>query len=193
MRSKILIVCLVAVVLAVLAVWKAGCISRPAKAAAPVLARVNGYEILADEFEEGFMTSAFSARADKLEARREYLGTLVNQKLILLDAQKKDLDKDPDFLRSVERFWAQSLLTTAMGIKTLELHRGVRVQDEEIRGIYAGMVKDGVTDKPFDAVYPQIKWQAEKQLEARLLEQWVQGLRASAVVSVDENVLRGLK
>ncbi len=193
MKFKILLGVLVVGALTAFVMSNRCYIAKPVKAVSPVLAKINAYEISADEFEQGFATSAFSPRADKLQARREYLDTLVNQKLILLDAQKKNIDKDPDFLRSVERFWAQSLLTITLGQKTLELHKGARVREEDIRRIYENMIKDGVTDKPFEVVYPQIKWQAEKQLEAQLLDQWMKSLREEAVVSINENVLKSLK
>jgi hypothetical protein len=166
---------------------------KPSKPFSPVLASVSGYDIMTDEFEEGFSTSAFAARSDRLQARREYLETVINQKLILLDAQKKNIDKAPDFLKSVERFWAQSLLTVALGQKTLELQKGVNVREEDVRRIYESMVKDGVTEKPFEDVYPQIKWQAEKQIQTQRLNAWVESLRKGAVVNINDNVLKALK
>ena len=39
---------------------------------------------------------------------------MINQKLILLDAEKRGLDKNKEFLKMVENFWQQSLLTMAM-------------------------------------------------------------------------------
>jgi hypothetical protein len=166
---------------------------QPAKPKAPVLATVNGCEIRADEFEQGFASSAYAGRDDALQARREYLDALMNQKLIILDAQKKNMDKTPDFLNSVERFWAQSLLTVALGRKTLELHKGINVQEDDARRIYENMVKDGVTTRPFEDVYPQIKWQAETERESQLLKEWIDGMRKGASVSVNENVLKALK
>jgi hypothetical protein len=166
---------------------------QPEKPKAPVLATVNGCEIRTDEFEQGFLSSAYANRDDALQARREYLDALVNQKLIILDAQKKNMDKTPDFLNSVERFWAQSLLTVALGRKTIELHKGINVREEDARRIYENMVKDGVTTRPFEEVYPQIKWQAETERESQLLKGWIDGMRKGASVSVNESVLKALK
>ncbi len=138
MKSGMFVVlCMAALVGAV-----TGCDSRkPAKPASPVIAMVSGYDIRQNEFEEGFATSAFVARADRIKAREEYLDMLINQKLILLDAQKKNIDKDPDFLSSVERFWAQSLLTVALSQKTQELQKGVNIREDDVRRIYDNMIK----------------------------------------------------
>ena len=192
MRSKLLFVGIAAVLIGVsVYCWRGG--NKPAPDVSPVIANVSGYEIRADEFNEDFATSAYSVRTDKLQARREYLNTLIDQKLILLDAQKKGLDKAPNFLTSVEKFWAQSLLTEALGKKTLELGQGITVRDEDVRRIYEDMVKGGVTEKPLSEVYPQIKWQAQRQLEGQLLKGWIESLRQGASVSVNEGALRADK
>lgn len=193
MKSRMVVVLWAGLVLLTLGVVTGCTGTAPSKPVSPVIAMVNGYDIYQDEFEEGFATSAYAARDDRAKARQDYLETLINQKLILLDAQKKNLDKDPDFLRSVERFWAQSLLTVALNQKTQELQKGMNVREEDVRRIYDNMVKDGVTDKPFEDVYPQIKWQAEKQLQAQLLNAWVENLRKGATVSVNDNMLKELK
>ena len=186
----------------VIFVLLASCILVPAvlflrpsadQAQGPVVARVNGYVITEAEFEQGFAASAFAARADIPQARKEYLDTLISQKLILLDAQKRDIDKAPDFLKSVERFWAQSLLTAALGQKTMELRRGIEVSDEDVRRIYQNMIKDGATTKPLNEVFSQIKWQAEKQLEVQLLNGWVESLRRNATIEISGDILQKLK
>ncbi|MBF0331375.1 MAG: hypothetical protein HQL17_05505 [Candidatus Omnitrophica bacterium] len=187
------IIVLFVVLLATAMIIISGKTTDKANTVSEVVATAGGYQIMADEFAEGFAVSAFAARADKLQARREYLETLINQKLILLDAQKNGLDKAPDFLKSVEKFWTQSLLTVALGKKTLELHKGMNVRDEDVRQIYENMVKEGVTSKPLHEVYSQIKWQAEKQVETQLLNNWILELRKGAAVSVDETALKALK
>jgi hypothetical protein len=189
-RSRVVI--FFVIIFAVLAVVKMSGVRVKANAS-PLVARVNGYEIRADEFEEGFLSSGFVSREDRLKARREYLDVLIGQKLILLDAQKRNVDKTPEFLRSVERFWSQSLLTAAVGQKAVELRRGINVRDEDVHRIYEDMLKEGVTTRPLSDVYSQIKWQAERQQESAFLAEWVKSLRQSAALSIDEQVLKALK
>ena len=86
---------------------------------AVVLAKVNNYEITRVEFEEEFRRSRFGL-ADTLESRRQFLNNLINQKLILQEAQKEGLDKDPGFLKLIERFWEQSLLKITLDKKSRE-------------------------------------------------------------------------
>ena len=170
-----------------------GCGRPTSKDMSPIIAKVDVCEISAQELQEGFATSAFSARPDKIQARRDYLEMLIDQKLILLDAQKRGLDKAPDFLKSVEKFWAQSLVNVSLGQKTMELHRGSMVRDEDVRRIYETMVREGVTSKSFEDVYPQIKWQAQKQMESQRLQEWMEGIRKNMAVTVNEDALKALK
>ncbi len=192
MTSKVLWLMLVALLMSVALLYGRGR-QIPPQDMSPVVAKVGAYEIRANEFEEGFSSSGYAAREDKSQARREYLDTLIDQKLILLDAQKKGFDKEPDFLRSVERFWAQSLLAVAVGKRSRELEKQVEVRDEDVRRLYEEKVKDGTTLKPLQEVYAQIKWQAVKQQESLLLKKWIDGLRQGAAVRVDATALGAMK
>jgi polyhydroxyalkanoate synthesis regulator phasin len=155
-----------------------------------VVVNVNDYVVTIDEFEQGFAQSAFAAGDDKTKARHAYLDNLINQKLILQDAQKRDLDKDREFLKSIERFWEQSLLTVAIGVKTKEIGGTYQVPEEQIRKLYDQMVKEGLTAKTYEEMYPQIKWQASKQLEAQMLSGWMDGLRRDARIKINESLLQ---
>jgi len=155
-----------------------------------IVASINDYRVTLDEFEEGFAQSAYATRLDKAKARQEYLDNLINQKLILQDAQKKNLDKDKEFLRSIERFWEQSLLTVAIGTKTKEINGAMVVPEEQIRKLYDQMLKEGLTAKSYEEMYPQIKWQAAKQFEAQMLSNWMDGLRRGADVKINESLFK---
>jgi len=154
-----------------------------------VVVTVNDYVVTIDEFEQGFAQSAYAAGDDKAQARREYLDTLINQKLILQDAQKKNLDKDRAFLRSIERFWEQSLLTVAIGVKTKEIGGSFQVPEDQVRKLYDQMVKEGLTAKTYEEMYPQIRWQAARQMEAQMLGSWMDGLRRDARIKINESLL----
>ncbi len=94
-----------------------GCQSRESQR--PVVARVGTYVITQDEFEEAYKNSVRGKEHDSFY-RRAFLNNMINQKLILLDAQRHGLDRDPQFLKMVENFWQQSLLTMALQEKTKE-------------------------------------------------------------------------
>ena len=166
-----------------------GCGPQP-KDPEQVMLKVNEYEVTKSEFDAGFAQSAFADRADRVQARADYMDNLINQKLILLDAQKKGIDKDKDFMKSIERFWEQSLMTVALGDKTRAIDKTLVVSDQEIRRFYESMVKEGITTKSFEEVYPQIQWQAKKQMQTRLIDEWLKELRSNAQLSVNRELLK---
>ena len=74
----------------------AGCSSQePPK---DVVAKVGSYVISKQEFEEEYKDSSYGAQ-NTPTSRRDFLNNMINQKLILLDAQKRGLDKQKDFLK----------------------------------------------------------------------------------------------
>lgn len=84
-----------------------------------VVARVGTYVITQDEFEESYKNSAYGRQHNPFY-RSAFLNNMINQKLILLDAERRGLDRDPQFLKMIENFWQQSLLTIALQEKTKE-------------------------------------------------------------------------
>jgi hypothetical protein len=84
-----------------------------------VVAQVGSYVITRQEFEEAYKDSSYGALGTNA-SRQLFLYNMINQKLIILDAEKKGLDKNKEFLKMVENFWQQSLLTMAMQEKAKE-------------------------------------------------------------------------
>jgi hypothetical protein len=94
-----------------------GCQSKDADQ--PVVAKVGSYVITQKEFEEAYKNSAYGHEHNPFY-RSAFLNNMINQKLILLDAEHRGLDHDPQFLKMIESFWQQSLLTMALQEKTKE-------------------------------------------------------------------------
>jgi hypothetical protein len=165
----------------------AGC-GRPAKENTQ-LARINNYEITKEEFERAFKDSAFG-RADTLESRREFLDNLINQKLILQEAQAGGLDKDKDFLKLIERFWEQSLLKIALDRKTKEVSGAVFVSDKAIEEVYNKMAGEGKADRPYAKMYSQIKWELARAGQSKMMDNWVSSLRKKADIKINQEMLK---
>ena len=84
-------------------------------------------------------------------------------------------------------------MTVALGTKTVELSKSVTVREKDLRSMYDAMVRDGITTKSYEDIYPQIKWQAQKQLEAVKLNEWIDSLRKGSSIKIDEDLLKSLK
>jgi len=153
------------------------------------LAKINNYEITQQEFEQEFKDSSFG-RVDTLESRKDFLNNLINRKLILQDAQNKNLDKDRDFLKMIERFWEQSLLKLALDKKTKDISGSVLVSDKTIEETYNHLLKEGKTDKTYDQMYQQIKWEVTKFKETQAMNSWMEGLRQRADIKINYDLLK---
>jgi hypothetical protein len=165
-----------------------GCLSKP-QGKTPVLAKINNYEISKQEFEEDFKESSF-ARTNTLDSKKEFLDSLINRKLIMQEAQRQGLDKNPNFLRMIERFWEQSLLKQALEQRSIEIAGSVIVNDKEVEEAYKQMLAEGKTNKPYEQVYDQLKWELARNKQSRALNNWVFKLRKRAKISVDYELLK---
>jgi hypothetical protein len=165
----------------------AGC-GRPSHEK-PILAKINNYQITQEEFNEDFKESP-GAKDTSLESKTEFLNSLISRKLILQDAQAKNLDKDPSFLKMIERFWEQSLLKTALQKKAEEIAAAVSVSDKEIQAAYDNMVKENKTRRSYNDMYKQIKWDLTKQRESQLMDEWIDELHKKASIKINNDLLK---
>jgi len=121
-----------------------------------ILAKINNYEITKQEFNEEFKDSAYGV-SNTEESRKSFLDNLINRKLVLQEAQKEGLDKDGAFLKSIERFWEQSLLKVMLDKKSKDISM--------LKGAGKGDKEDAYNS-------------------------WIDGLRKSADIKVDYNLLK---
>jgi hypothetical protein len=163
-----------------------GCAKQ--KAPEPILAKVNNYEITLVEFQERFQNSPYAAN-DTLKSRKDFLDVLINQKLMLQQAQADGLDKNQDFLRSIERFWEQSLLTRVLERKSNEISGSIIVNNKEIEERYKILEQEGKADKPYDQMYGQIKWELTQGKGTDLMNKWLDELHSKSQIVVDYNLL----
>lgn len=176
--------------LALLFIFTAGCRSRQKDKEAVV--KINNYEITKQEFEQEFRSSSF-ARMPNVDSREDFLNSLIDQKLILQDAQAKGLDKKSVFLKSVERFWENSMLKIALDKKSKEIAGTVFVDDKIAAEAYDKMLKEGKTDKSYEEMQSQIKWDICRLKSSQMLDQWVEGLREDAKIEIDYKLLEELQ
>jgi hypothetical protein len=157
-----------------------------------VVVRINDYIITRAEFEKDFKDSSYG-RFDTVESRREFVNNLVDRILILQDAEKKSLDKDPKFLGMVEKFWEQSLLRVALEKKSREVAGSAYVSDKTVEDAYQKMLKDGKVSKPYDAMYQQIKWDITKLKESQLISDWIADLHKNSDVKISDTLIDSTK
>jgi hypothetical protein len=150
--------------------------------------KINNYTISKQEFIEEFQASAF-AKNSTTESRREFLDLLIQRKLVLQDAQAKGLDKDKEFLKSIERFWEQSLLKRAVDKKSQEVTGSIFIPDSAVETVYNRLKSEGKADKPYDQMYKQIKWSLTQFQESQAVKKWIAELYKKAQIKINPDLV----
>lgn len=171
------------IVLAVLLV--SGC-QGTGRDSSPVVIDIEGIEITQDEFEQAFSRSAYAGQ-DSPEVRRAFLDNLVVRRLMLKEAEKRGLDRDPEFLKDVELFWQQSLLKLILDKKINEL--GVKVSEQEIKEYYLSHKNTLFKDKSLAQVKRQINRVLLIRKKKQAISEWADSLTEDSEVEIDYQLL----
>jgi len=166
-----------------LVVVLAGCQPQKEKPAI----KINDVEISAVEFNAAY--DALSKLKGETLPRQEFLDTYISRKLILLEAEKLGLDKDPQFLQDLQIFWEQSLLKLMLSRKINELSLPIRVEEEEIKAFYDKHKDTDFKDKELAKVYDQVKVILFKFKQRMALNDWTEQLRKKAAITVEPVLL----
>jgi len=143
-----------------------------------------------EEFEQAFRLSRFSS--DGAKGREEFLDTYIHTKLILKEAERIGLDKDPEFLSEIQFFWEKALLKLSLTKKLEEIASRVNVSDKEIRDYYKQHRKDYFADKELLEAYNQIKWALVHNKRSSAVAAWADSLKRRANIRVEKKAL-GIK
>ena len=173
-----------------------------------VLARVNRTKITATDFKrqlEDLQPQMQEAVASDPKARREFLEDLIGIEIVLQEAKRQGLDKDPEFKKRQDMLKKEmekriqddtrNELFNGLLKKELadKLAKVTPPTDKEVRDYYAKNIDKMKTPEgkklSFKDVEPQLQRRmlAEKQRDLYL--EYAKGLRAKAKVTVDEKAL----
>jgi len=147
---------------------------------------IGDIRVTAEEFENALAESRYEEN-DPAQ-RREFLDAFIARKLILKEAERKGLDKDPEFLKSLQLFWEQSLLKLVIAKRMDEATGSIKVEQKEINKYYL-QHKLEFGEKTLSEVYNQIKWILFKEKQRAAIEDWTEQLKAATPVDIDYNRL----
>ena len=175
-----------ALLILVLSSFSLSCVRQPHEGKAAIV--VNNYTMTQAEFNELFKESGMFDNTP--EARKSFLDNMITRKLILQEAQKEGLDKDKDFLQSVEHFWEQSLLKVMIDKKISEIAPSITVSEQEIVDYYNQWVqKTPNNQKTLDELRDPIRQQLMKIKQTDIINTWIEGLKRSAKIKVDKKAV----
>ena len=144
---------------------------------------VDNIEITAKEFQKAFDASRFVSMGK--DGQKAFLDEYIFSKLILKEAEKLGLDKDPQFLSDIQFFWEKALYKLILSKKTKEVASNINISDQEINDYYQRNKESHFADKELPQAYDQIKWLLLKEKQNRAMADWVNSLKTKANIKID--------
>ncbi|MFH1577512.1 MAG: hypothetical protein ABIC18_00360 [Candidatus Omnitrophota bacterium] len=151
-----------------------------------IAVRINEYTMSLDEFNQELANSGYSAEG---QGREGFLGDLINRKVILQEAERMGLNKEPEFLREIERFWEKTLLKSIIDRKSKQLATEVGVGEDEVRARYDEMVNSNTAQGSYGQAYEQIKWQLSREKQVAAFDDWLKGLHEQTTIEINKELL----
>lgn len=164
-----------------------GC--APANKKPPAAIKIDNIDITAAEYQDAFRNSPY-ASSGAPDAQKEFLNNFITRMLILREAERTGMDKDPEFLNNVQFFWQQSLIKLVLDKKIKELALHINVSDGEVKDYYQANKETEFKGQDLTAVYDQIKWLILNRKQKALLDDWVNSLHSGSKISVNKSLLK---
>jgi predicted patatin/cPLA2 family phospholipase len=120
------------------------------------------------------------------DGRKKYLGGLIEKEILLQEAQRQGIEREKDFMKSIENYWEQALLRILLERKSKEISNLVNVYDNEIEEYY----KNSGEKQPFSKVKNEIRDIIEQKKQANAMDTWIRELKKKSYIRVNEEALK---
>ncbi len=156
-----------------------------------IVAKVNDFELTRDEYEAKLVRELEFEQVYKSthEARKEFLGRLIRQEILIQEAVSLNLDKDPAFIDAIEKYWEATLIKKLMEAKIKEIKQKTFITEQEIRDRYRQLKTKKQELPPLDQVEKKIAALLKEEKLTATMDQWVNGLQKDAKVRIFEKYL----
>jgi len=149
-----------------------------------VVAQVNDYKMTVEDLKYELKNVPYddASLLETEKGRLDYINRLLEKEILLQEAQKKGLDREKEFMRSIENYWEQALLRLLLQKKSNEIPGLIHVYDNEIDEYYRETGED-LSRSDISRIIRQKK-------ETEAMNVWVQELKKRSRVKINEKVLR---
>ncbi len=156
-----------------------------------ILCRINGYDLLVEDFQLQLAEELEFDREFKLtnKAKQAFLEELIRKELFIQESKKLKLDRKEKFVRAIERYWEATLIRNLMDLKCEEISKRISVSEEEINSRYTEMKKSENLLPPLTEIHDQIRDGIKEEKKTRTLEKWGNDLRSNAIVEIKQDLL----
>jgi len=166
----------------------AGCSSGKDNSGNKVVAQINRYKLTMDDLKYELENVPYDEVVSlKTESgKKRYLDGLIEKEVLLQEAQRQGIDKERDFMKSIENYWEQALLRILLERKSREIANLIHVYDNEIEEYY----KNSGENLPFSKVKTEIRNIIKQKKETEAMSAWIDELKKKSYIKVNEDVLK---
>ena len=165
----------------------AGCSSGTGDGDKRLVAQVNNYKMTAEDLRyELNNTPHDEMNLLKTPAgQKEYMDRLLEKEVLLQEAQRLGLDRERDFMKSIESYWEQALLRLLLQRKSKEIAGSIHVYSNEIEKYY----KDSGENMPLSRVKSDIERAIRQEKETKAMDAWIEGLKKHSHIKINEDLV----
>ncbi len=165
----------------------AGCSSGDTERDRRIVAEVNDYKMSVEDLKDELDNMLYDR--DNLateEDRAEYMDRLLEKEVLLQEAQRQGLDKEEDFMKSIENYWEQTLLKLLLERKSNEISGSIHVYDSEIDEYR----KDSTETVFLPRMKADIKRRIRRRKETEAMDAWIDELRKTSYIKIDKDLAK---
>ena len=159
------------------------------------IAKVNDFIIAEDSFRRELAASAYFHNIPGLsnDDKKSFLDNQIRKELLIQEATQLGLERAEEFRQTIERYWEQTLISTLLEQKSIDLEKGIIVTREEIENRYRALAQVKPDLAPLEELAPEIEKEIREQKKTKALESWIDSLWAEAEIEIYEDNLRSLR
>ena len=165
----------------------AGCSPAGGKGDNRIVAEVNKYQMSAEDLKYELKNMPYD-EADLLKTekgRKEYIDRLLEKEILLQEAQRQGLDREKDFMKSIESYWEQALLRLLLQRKSREISGMIHVYENEIEGYY----RSSGERLPLSKVKTDIIRAIRQKKETEAMNAWIDELKEKSRIKINKKLL----
>lgn len=160
-----------------------------------IVAQINDYYMSVEDFKQDIkVLLTYRPQSIKTPEDKIYiLNDLINKEIILHEAQRLNLDKNKEFIRTIENYWKQTLFVALIKKKANEISDSVSVYDDEIKNYYEDLKSKNPELEPLAEIEREIKRLMRREKETAMMQKWLDDLREKSRIEINEEVLMGVE
>lgn len=165
-----------------------GCSSGNTEGDNRVVAQVNNYRMTVEDLRYELNNIAYDEKTllETQAGRKEFVDRLLEKEILLQEAQRLGLDREKDFMKSIESYWEQALLKLLLENKSNKISGFIHVYDNEIEEYY----RDSGERLPLSRVRTDIRRAIRQKKETEAMSVWIEELKKKSYIKIKEDIVR---